>query len=723
MTTYNTGNPVGSVDPKDLYDNAQNLDALVNSTTEMSHADRLAVQRKTWHGMEVEFDAAQAERAGEFAQFLADSAYQDLGVYGAGIEVTRYNQVFLKDGEFYRAAASLGLPYTTTGLWASESGIFVGVGDAVLRQDLGAPGGSALVGYDDGTAQDVLDNAKPVANYTALRNYTGRATGVRITQSGLAGFFQRDDADTTSADNGGTIIVDASGRRWKRLYAGPLNVMWFGAVGDGITNDTDSINAAISVVKAQTKGGEVYFPQPRVAYAVTEINMTSATSDFTKSIKLSGDGRFRSLIIPFSAGGVLLNMLGMNNAVIQGLHFDSSNLVSQAAIFMARSTTSGNCNNNKFYDTWVTGSYTVASVVSNGSESSYWFGGRIENGNSSASYRCLWSGGGSLIGGLQGITVVNGGTISNTNNPNTDNKMFGVEFYAPFASANPVRFSQSAGYAFVGCTIITGNGANVKMVQYGDPSGGRFNGSIVWADCHFEGTSATNVVVHFLDVGGATSEVTFKGISSRDCAVVVNAASSYIDFDRTAAGYQPTLEGCSIGGIDLPPNTTGLDSYVTVLRRSSFRQPGAKLKVFGFMSQSELDVETYRGTDVQGLGKVVEFGVSGLPASGTYVKGTTLTRQDPTVGQPVAYKVTVSGTLGTLNSGATTLAAEAVAATALTFNTTAGLETGQKLNIGGTLVWVRKIYGATVYVSGAVTKAVGTAVAFSAPTIVALPNL
>lgn len=249
MTTYNTGNPIGSTDPKDLYDNAQNLDALVNSTTELSHADRMAVQRKTWHGMEV-----------EFAQFLADSAYQDLGVYGAGIEVTRYNQVFLKDGEFYRAAASLGLPYTTTGLWASESGSFVGVGDAVLRQDLGAPGGSDLVGYDGGTAQDVLDESKPMANYTALSAYTGRATGVRITQSGLAGCFQRDDADTTSADNGGTIIVDAIGRRWKRLFSGFVEAKFFGADPTGVTDSAAAIEAAIAFIKqnsnAYTATGE-----------------------------------------------------------------------------------------------------------------------------------------------------------------------------------------------------------------------------------------------------------------------------------------------------------------------------------------------------------------------------------------------------------------------------------------------------------------------------------
>ena len=72
------------------------------------------------------------------------------------------------------------------------------VNGQVLRDDLAAPSGAALIGYDSGTAQTVLDNAKALSNYTALRAYTGRATGVRITQAGLAGFFQRDASDTTS---------------------------------------------------------------------------------------------------------------------------------------------------------------------------------------------------------------------------------------------------------------------------------------------------------------------------------------------------------------------------------------------------------------------------------------------------------------------------------------------------------------------------------------------
>ena len=126
-------------------------------------------------------------------------------------------------------------------------------GGAVKAADLAAPGGSAMVGYDGGTAQAVLDEAKPMANYTALRAYTGRATGVRITQAGIAGFFQRDDADTTSADNGGTIIVDASGRRWKRLFSPNIAASWFGAKGDGTTDNALTLKAACDYIKTLQK--------------------------------------------------------------------------------------------------------------------------------------------------------------------------------------------------------------------------------------------------------------------------------------------------------------------------------------------------------------------------------------------------------------------------------------------------------------------------------------
>lgn len=133
--TYNTGNPVPSTDPRDLLDNTQALDGLVNGALP-AYPDRKGVARKSWAGMEADFAAAQGDKEQRFQAFLLASGYVDLGDYAAGLSIAARNQVFRRDGEFYRAAAALELPYTMTGDWAVDGPQFVAVGDAVLRQDI-----------------------------------------------------------------------------------------------------------------------------------------------------------------------------------------------------------------------------------------------------------------------------------------------------------------------------------------------------------------------------------------------------------------------------------------------------------------------------------------------------------------------------------------------------------------------------------------------------------
>ncbi|MGK8471214.1 GDSL-type esterase/lipase family protein [Stutzerimonas stutzeri] len=177
--TFNTGNPVPSTDARDFMDNVQNTDVAVN-TQELTWTDRLGVSRKTFAGMEAEFDSDQAGRADRFEAFLLSSGYQDLGSYAAGLVITERNQVFRRDGEFYRAAAALQLPYTLTGDWAVDGLEFVTAGDAVLRQGLLASGGAALVGYGSGKVSDELDrlvlrDINPV-RYGAVGNGTADDT-------------------------------------------------------------------------------------------------------------------------------------------------------------------------------------------------------------------------------------------------------------------------------------------------------------------------------------------------------------------------------------------------------------------------------------------------------------------------------------------------------------------------------------------------------------------
>src|SRR5699024_6353242 len=140
MTTYNTGNPIGSTDPRDLYDNAENLDAAVNDPSRDAWSDRLGRSRKTMSGMEREFNTDQDSRDNRFNTFIAASGYQFLGDYASGIEITEYNQI-VRDagGEFWRLSGQVELPYTTTGAGLPESDALTPLGDAVLRQQLADP--------------------------------------------------------------------------------------------------------------------------------------------------------------------------------------------------------------------------------------------------------------------------------------------------------------------------------------------------------------------------------------------------------------------------------------------------------------------------------------------------------------------------------------------------------------------------------------------------------
>lgn len=146
---YDTLNPVPSTDPRDLYDNAAITDKYVNGDQPFV-ADRLGKQRRTWMGMEEDFNSAQEGRATQFDQFLAGSAFVWLGDYGAGITFTSRSQYTVRNGYAYRLADSTTLPYTTTGNWALEQTKFSLMNsDDILRQELSQPSGAGMLGFVD----------------------------------------------------------------------------------------------------------------------------------------------------------------------------------------------------------------------------------------------------------------------------------------------------------------------------------------------------------------------------------------------------------------------------------------------------------------------------------------------------------------------------------------------------------------------------------------------
>ncbi|CAG7614866.1 hypothetical protein PAESOLCIP111_01755 [Paenibacillus solanacearum] len=88
-----------------------------------------------------------------------------------------------------------------------------------------------------------------------------------VTDPGQEGPFVCDPADTATPDNTGLVLVAQSGMRLKRVYEGEISVRWFGARGDGQTDDTAAIQAAIRV--CGERGGTVYIPAGRYICSAT----------------------------------------------------------------------------------------------------------------------------------------------------------------------------------------------------------------------------------------------------------------------------------------------------------------------------------------------------------------------------------------------------------------------------------------------------------------------
>lgn len=135
-----------------------------------------------------------------------------------------------------------------------------------------------------GNTVDVIDDLRAISGYDQPIYVRGHS----IVGDGGQGTFEWFDgaAPGTYIDNNGTIIVptggDGSGA-WIRQYEYPVNIKFFGATGDGVTDDSDAVVAAVEL-----DDGPVYFP-PGDYYIADITTATNQTPAFTVDCLLIGD--------------------------------------------------------------------------------------------------------------------------------------------------------------------------------------------------------------------------------------------------------------------------------------------------------------------------------------------------------------------------------------------------------------------------------------------------
>lgn len=133
-------------------------------------------------------------------------------------------------------------------------------------------------------------NFNTVQSVSDLVSEKAESGNVRIVSNpDTGGIFRAVNGGTA---NDGTIFNSAtSGWTWQRVYSGQVNIKWFGAVGDGATNDQEAIQKALDASK------NVYIPAGtflvRSAFLATAANQGLAF-DYALNVKnsqiISGSG-------------------------------------------------------------------------------------------------------------------------------------------------------------------------------------------------------------------------------------------------------------------------------------------------------------------------------------------------------------------------------------------------------------------------------------------------
>ena len=163
-------------------------------------------------------------------------------------------------------------------------------------------------------------------------NFEGKAIevlGYYAKGDGGGGLFYW-DAESTEADNGGTIIqaTAITTGRWKRAFSGAVNAKWFGAKGDGVTDDTISLQNSLNYLN----NGYTY-TLPDGIYIVSEINIQSIENgvfNLLGTIKSFNGDRKDVVSILSTVKGCVFNGLkidgNIQNAFDRNILGDQSNL-------------------------------------------------------------------------------------------------------------------------------------------------------------------------------------------------------------------------------------------------------------------------------------------------------------------------------------------------------------------------------------------------------------
>ena len=443
---HNTGNPLPSKDILDLYDNSENIDHFVNSQQDET-PDRFGQKRLTLAGL-IKRSMALRNEINDFSGALTfKPEWSDVpmnvseGVGGEG-------------GALNLQAEALGNRSEINKVTSRET----------LRRSYAEAGYNLVDGSFE--AGGTLVNANDVL----LQERTGKAfsgpagTVVAGTNPASGGFVDR----STIAAGAGTV---RDGRFALRDF---VSVKDFGAVGDGVTDDTAAIQSAFNTINSGMCvhfGGGVF----KLSGALSITNKT----DF--QIDGSGATIIAENEMPVIAGNGLLYLTDCSRFTVKNLTFDGNRVRRVPSEVAAHTITVNSCKRFIFENVYSNNAVCDGfyfSARDNTDITTYCQNFQIIGCYADNCYR-------------QGASVINGhdfqfigGAYTNTNGTNPQS---GVD-----VESNPGGTIGNTRGSFIGVTFSGNAGSGI---QISDVGGGR----VFSVDCCYFSKNTKGAIVTFAD--------------------------------------------------------------------------------------------------------------------------------------------------------------------------------------------------------------------------------
>lgn len=488
--TYNTGNPIGSTDARDRSDNSENLDLAVNSLSQ-TFVDRLGRTRDTLEGI------------------YQKSAYYRVGTFDAGYTLTNNRQTlaygnveYSWSGTFPKVVPAGSTPATSGGIGA---GGWVDRSDVTLRAEISNADGLKLLGSCPTIA--TLRTTEPTTDGQQIS-----VSGYYTAMDGSGGIFWYDSTDTTSADNGGTVIVTTGLNRWKRrLDVNEVTTKQFGCKADGTTVDDTALQNFFDYVGSSGCTGVISSGTHKITSAMTCTSTKSLIFRSEPDAKIWVYAAVQALTITTtklcSVYGLTVNPR-VNSA--SGIRFNNCAMLTTRGIDVSSPNTTDatgfvnglqyhNCSFTKTYDFWDMATSGNALVIT--SDGQYAVSHDIFAPNIfGANTGILVDIAGAVAAGIEGVRVFGGEIVTNT---------FGVYITNSTAYTPPL-------FKFSGCHISSNVSIHADHVTHVVLSACNMYCKIKWLDLVSCGECSI-IGGEFVCIGaGGTSPISLESTTSID---------------------------------------------------------------------------------------------------------------------------------------------------------------------------------------------------------------